>query len=58
MLDLKTNVLVWGHCVSTTMEASVHLGPDHNENVVVFRKYPSRGAQDVVPHHADHLLPG
>ena len=26
---LKTNVLIWGLFLSTTMEASIHLGPNH-----------------------------
>ena len=33
-LDEKTNVLIWGLCVSTTMKASVHLGHYYNENLV------------------------
>ena len=33
VLDLKTNVLIWGLFVSTTMKASVHVGPNYNENL-------------------------
>ena len=50
MVDLKTNVLTWGLFLSTTMKASVHLGPDYHENLVW---HPFRGAQDVVRHHAE-----
>ena len=31
VLDLKTNVLIWGLFMSTTMKAPVHLGPNYNE---------------------------
>ena len=34
MLHLKTYVLLWGLFMSTTMKASVHLGPNYNENLV------------------------
>ena len=34
MLDVKTNVLIWGLVMSTTMKALVHLGPNYNENLV------------------------
>ena len=37
MLELKTYVLIWGLFVSTTMKASVHLGPDYNENLTGHR---------------------
>ena len=35
VLDLKTNVLIWGLFKSTTMKASVHLGPNYNGNLEV-----------------------
>ena len=38
MLDLKTDVLTWRFFMSTTMKALVHLGPNHNENVVGYRR--------------------
>ena len=34
VLNEKTNVLIWGLFKSTTMEASAHLGPNYNENLV------------------------
>ena len=43
-LDLKATVLSWGLFVSTTMEASVHLGPNYNEN---------REAQEFVRYHLE-----
>ena len=30
VLDLETNVLIWGLFRSTTMKAAVHLGPNYN----------------------------
>ena len=33
VLDLKTNVLIWGLCMSTTMKAAVHVGPNYTENL-------------------------
>ena len=37
VLDLKTNVLIWGSFLSTTMKASVRLGPNYKENLEVYR---------------------
>ena len=37
ILTEKTNVSIWGSFVSTTMKASVHLGPNYNENLVACR---------------------
>ena len=37
MPDLNTNVLIWELIVSTTKKASVHLGPNYNENLEVYR---------------------
>ena len=33
----KTNVLIWVSFMSTTMKAAVHLGPNHTENLEVYR---------------------
>ena len=30
---LKTNVKTWGLCMSITMKAAVHLGPNYKENL-------------------------
>ena len=35
VLDLKTNVLIWGLCMSTTMKAAVHVGPNYTENLEI-----------------------
>ena len=35
VLDLETNVLIWGLFMSTPVKASVHLGPHYNENLEV-----------------------
>ena len=35
---LKTNVLMWGLFMSATMKAAIHLGPNHIENLEVYRK--------------------
>ena len=35
--DEKTNVLIWWLFLSTTIKASVHLGPSYNENLVAYR---------------------
>ena len=35
ILDLKTNALIWGLLISTTMKAADHLGPNYKENLVV-----------------------
>ena len=37
VLELKTNVLIWGLFKSTTMKAAVHLGPNYNEILEVSR---------------------
>ena len=37
VLDEKTNVLICVMFMSTTMKASVHLGPSYNEKLVAFR---------------------
>ena len=37
MLDMNTNVLIWGLFMSTTKKASVHVGPNYNEILEVFR---------------------
>ena len=37
VLDEKTNVLIWGLLMSTTMKASVYFGPSYNDNLVAFR---------------------
>ena len=37
VLDLKTNVLIWGLFMPTTKKASVHLGPNYNENLKGYR---------------------
>ena len=34
---LKTNALIWGFIMLTTMKASVHIGPNYNENLVACR---------------------
>ena len=34
---VKTNVLIWGLLMSTTMKAAVHLGPSYTENLEVYR---------------------
>ena len=36
-LDLKANVLIWKLFMSTKMKASVHLGPNYNEILKVYR---------------------
>ena len=33
---LKTNVLIWGLFMSTTMKATIHLGPNYVENLEVY----------------------
>ena len=35
--DLKTNVLIWGLLMSTTMKTSVRHGPNYSENLEVYR---------------------
>ena len=37
VLNEKTNVLTWELFMSTTMKASVHLGPSYNEHFVAYR---------------------
>ena len=37
VLDLKANVVIWELLMSTTMKASVHQGPNHNEHLEVYR---------------------
>ena len=37
VLDLKTNVLIRGSFLSTSMKAAVHFGPNYNEIVEVYR---------------------
>ena len=37
ILDAKTNVLMWGLLMSTTMESSVHLGLQHQENLLAHK---------------------
>ena len=37
MRDFNINVLIWGLFMSTTKKASVHLGPNYNENLEVYR---------------------
>ena len=39
VLDLKTNVLIWGLLVSTTMKAAVHVGPNYIDNSEVFTNF-------------------
>ena len=34
---LKTNVLIWGLFMSTTMKAAIHLGPSYVDKLEVFR---------------------
>ena len=34
---LKTNALIWGLFMSTTMEAAIHFGPNYVENLEVSR---------------------
>ena len=36
-LEEKTNVLIWGLFTSTTMKASLHLGPSYDENLAAYR---------------------
>ena len=36
-LDAKTNVLIWGFFMSTTMKSSVHLGLQYKDNLVACR---------------------
>ena len=38
MLDQNTSVLIWRLFMSTTMKASVYLGPNYNKNLVMHRK--------------------
>ena len=45
VLDEKTNVLIWGLFMSTTMKASVHLGPSYNEKVGGVQKHRLQRAQ-------------
>ena len=35
MFDLKTNVLIWGLFMSTTMKSAIHLGLDYDQNLIV-----------------------
>ena len=37
VLDLKTNVLIWGLFMSTTTKAAVHLGPNYKDIFEVYR---------------------
>ena len=34
---IKTNVLMWGLFMSSTMKAAIHLGPNYTENLEVFK---------------------
>ena len=34
---MKTNVLMWGLFMSSSMKAAVHLGPMYTENLVVYK---------------------
>ena len=52
-IDQKTNVLIWGLLMSTTLKAAVHLGQNYNENLVIYWGTPIRRAHDVVRHHAE-----
>ena len=52
MRDMNTNVLIWGLFMSTTKKASVHLGPNYNVNLEVYRNNKLRRAQDFVRYHA------
>ena len=38
MFDLKTNLLIWGLFVSTTMESAIHLGLDYDQNLIARQK--------------------
>ena len=42
---LKTNVLIWGLFMTTTMKAAIHLGPNYTENLEVFRNTSSRNSR-------------
>ena len=35
MLDLKVNVIIWGTFMSATMKTAVHLGLDHEKNLLI-----------------------
>ena len=37
MFDLKTNVLIWGLFMSTTMKSAVHLGREYQQNLIAYR---------------------
>ena len=49
----KTNVLIGGLFMSTTMKASVHRGPSYNEKFGCVQEPQFRRAQDVVRHHSE-----
>ena len=34
MFDLKTNVLIWGLLMSATLKSAIHLGLEHDQNLV------------------------
>ena len=48
VLDLQTNVLIWRLFKPTTTNASVHLGPNYNDNLDVHKKHQLRRAQEFV----------
>ena len=37
MEALKTNVLIWGSFMSSSMKAAIHLGPNYSENLEVYK---------------------
>ena len=60
---LKTNVLIWGFFMSTTMKAAIHLGPHYVENLEVYRNTIFEELQNLfhitqklVLHHQGEIL--
>ena len=49
--DLNTNVLLWGLFMSTTVKSAVHLGSEHQQNLIACRNTNSEGAQGDVRYH-------
>ena len=53
VLDLKTDVLILCLFASTTINAAVHLGPNYNEILEVYRNTKLRRAQEFVRYHEE-----
>ena len=47
VLDLKTNVLILGLFMSTTLKASVHLGPNYTEILELYRNTNFEGLKNL-----------